>query len=189
MVNEELVEKGISWFRGSIVDATVIETPPGGEQSLVDSEAGWTKKRGQYVYGYKAHISTTKQGLIRKTKSTSADIYDGLVLAPVLDGDETKVYADMAYTSKKNRKLLKDHGIKDGLLHKKPKRKELAEPLKVLNKINARTRAGIERTFAHLKTILGYRKARNKGWGKNQIHLDLLATAYKLKRSLRMAIG
>lgn len=110
-------------------------------------------------------------------------------MAPVLDRDETKVYADMAYTSKNNRKLLKDHAIKDGLLHKKRKRKELTKPLKILNKINARIRAGIERTFAHLKTILGYRKARNKGWDKNQIHLDLLATAYKLKRSLRVAIG
>lgn len=74
-------------------------------------------------YGYKAHIATIKKGLIRKTKSTSADIYDGDVLAPVLDGNETKVYAGKAYASRKNRILLKEHGIKDGLLHKKPKGK------------------------------------------------------------------
>lgn len=193
MVNEELAQKGISWSGGSIVDATVIEsaykTPSGGEQSPIDPEAGWTKKRGKYVYGYKAHISTTKQGLIRKAKSTPADIYDGLVFAPLLDGDETKAYADKAYGSKKNRKLLKEHGIKDGLLHKKPKGKELADPLKLLNKINARIRAGIERTFAHLKTVLGYRTARYKGWDKNQTHLDLLAIAYNLKRIVRLAIG
>lgn len=191
MVNEELIDKGIKWSSGSIVDATVIEsaykTPRGGEQSPVDSEAGWTKKRGKYTYGYKAHISTTKEGLIRKTKSTSADIYDGLVLAPVLDGSETKVYADKAYSSKRNRKLLKEHEIKDGVLHKKPKGKELSPCLMALNKINARIRATVERTFAHLKTIFGYRFARYKGWDKNQIHLDLLAISYNLKRSLRLA--
>lgn len=193
MVNEELIEKGISWSGGSIVDATVIESaykaPPGGEQSPIDSEAGWTKKRGQYTYGYKAHISTTKQGLVRKTKATSADIYDGHVLAPVLDGSETKVYADKAYGSAQNRKLLKDHGIKDGLLHKKPKGKKLEESLTNLNKINARIRSTIERTFAHLKTLFGYRKARYKGWDKNQVHLDLLAISYNLKRSVKLAIG
>jgi len=108
MVNDELSAKGMSWSGGSIVDATVIESayapPAGGEQNPLDSEAGWTKKRGKYTYGYKAHLSTTKSGLIRKTKATSADIYDG---------------ADKAYSSRENRDLLRTHGIKDGILHKK----------------------------------------------------------------------
>jgi IS5 family transposase len=55
-----------------------------GEQSLTDSEAGWTRKRGRYTYGYKAHISTTKNGLIRKAKVTSADIHDSLVFCQLL---------------------------------------------------------------------------------------------------------
>ena len=193
LVNEELSEKGISWTGGSIVDATVIEskseTPSGGEQSLTDPEAGWTRKRGQYTYGYKAHISTTKKGLIRKAKATSADIHDSLVFGQLLDGSETKVYADKAYSSKKHRKLLKDHGIKDGLLHKKPKGKMMDESLKALNKINAGIRSTIERTFAHLKTLFGYREARYKGWKKNQVHLDFLSIAYNLKRSSRLITG
>lgn len=193
LVNEELAEKGISWAGGSIVDATVIEsgcaTPSGGEQSPTDSEAGWTRKRGRYIYGYKAHISTTKNGLIRKAQATSADIHDSLVFGQLLDGDETKVYADKAYSSKQHRKLLKDHGIKDGILHKKPKGKEMQEFLKSLNKINGRIRSTIERTFAHLKTIFGYREARYKGWVKNQVQLDLLSISYNLKRSLRLVTG
>ena len=193
LVNEELAEKGISWAGGSIVDATVIEsgcaTPPGGEQSPTDSEAGWTRKRGRYTYGYKAHISTTKNGLIRKAQATSADIHDSLVFGQLLDGSETKVYADKAYSSKKHRKLLQDHGIKDGILHKKPKGKEMQEFLKSLNKINGRIRSTIERTFAHLKTIFGYREARYKGWAKNQVQLDLLSISYNLKRSLRLVAG
>ena len=84
---------------------------------------------------------------------------------------------------------MKDHGIKDGLLHKKPKGKKLEESLTNLNKINARIRSAIERTFAHLKMLFGYRKARYKGWDKNQVHLDLLAISYNLKRSVKLAIG
>lgn len=193
MVNDELSAKGMSWSGGSIVDATVIESayapPTGGEQNPLDSEAGWTKKRGKYTYGYKAHLSTTKAGLIRKTKATSADVYDGKVLAPVLEGTETKVYADKAYSSKENRNLLRTRGIKDGILHKKPKGKEMSEAVKVLNKINSRIRMGVERTFAHLKTLFGYRKAKYTGWIKNQVHLDLLAIAYNLKRCSRLARG
>lgn len=131
MVNDELTAKGMSWSGGSIVDSTVIESayapPAGGEQNPLDPQAGWTKKRGKYTCGYKAHLSTTKAGLIRKTKATSADIYDGKVLAPVLDGTGIKVYADKAYSSKENRNLLRTHGIKDGILHKKPKGKEMSE--------------------------------------------------------------
>ena len=193
LVNEDLGEKGIQWAGGSIIDATIIEsgfrTPRGGEQSPTDPEAGWTRKRGHYVYGYKAHISTTKTGLIRKTKATSADIHDSLVFESLLDGTETKVYADKAYPSKRRRKLLKDHGIKDGILHKKSKHKALDPLLKKLNWFNGRIRANVERTFAHLKGIFGYRTARYKGWNKNQVHLDLLAISYNLKRSTKLILG
>jgi IS5 family transposase len=193
LVNQELTDKGITFSGGTIVDATVIESayppPSGGQQSSTDPEAGWTKKQGKYIYGYKAHTSTTPEGLIRKTKATSADIHDGLVFGAVLDGTETKVYADKAYPSKDNRKLLFEHRIESGLLYKKPKGKELSGFLKFLNKIHSRIRANIERTFAHLKTLFGYRKARYKGWDKNQVHLDLLAVAYNLKRGFKLAIG
>lgn len=65
----------------------------------------------------------------------------------------------------------------------------MQEFLKSLNKINGRIRSTIERTFAHLKTIFGYREARYKGWAKNQVQLDLLSISYNLKRSLRLVAG
>lgn len=136
------------------MDATVIELayklPQRGTKSC-RLWAGWAKKRRRHIYGYNAHFYPTKQDLIRKTKATSDELYDGSGLTPVLDGREAKVYADKAYNSKKNHRLLKNHGIKDSLLHKKQKGKRLEESLKVLNKINTQIRATIERTFAYLK--------------------------------------
>lgn len=74
-------------------------------------------------------------------------------------------------------------------MHKKPKGKEMSEAVKVLNKLNSRIRMGVERAFAHLKTLFGYRKSKYTGWIKNQVHLDLLAIAYNLKRCSKLAIG
>ncbi len=192
-VNQDLGEKGIEWAGGRIVDATLIESkarpPRGWEQSEVDPEAGWACKNGDYTYGYKGHVSTTKKGLICKTKITSAEVHDSQVLESLLDENTTKVYADKAYPSKARRQHLKDHGIKDGILHKKPKGAPLDPYLKELNKIHSRIRSTVERTFAHLKGIFGARIARYKGWDKNQVHLDLLAIAYNLKRSTRLLPG
>ena len=175
------------------MDATLIKSkarsPRGGEQSEGDPEAGWTCKNGDYTYGYKGHVSTTKQGLICKTKITSAEVHDSQVLESLLDETTTKVYADKAYPSTARRKQLKTYGIKDGILHKKPKGKPLDPHLKTLNKIHSRIRSTVERTFAHLKGIFGLRMARYKGWDKNQVHLDLLAIAYNLKRSTRLLPG
>ncbi len=72
---------------------------------------------------------------------------------------------------------------------KPPRGGELDPHLKALNKIHSRIRSAGERTFAHLKDIFGLRSARYKGWDKNQVHLDLLAIAYNLKRSIRMIPG
>ena len=47
----------------------------------------------------------------------------------------------------------------------------------------------VERFLKNLKTLFGYRKAKYTGWIKNQVHLDLLAIAYNLKRSSRLARG
>jgi Transposase and inactivated derivatives, IS5 family len=193
LVNQDLGEKGIEWAGGRIVDATLIKSkvrpPRGGTQSENDPEAGWTCKNDEYIYGYKGHVSTTKKGLICKTQITSAEVHDSQVLESLLDEETTKVYADKAYPSQARRQRLKDYGIKDGILYKKPKGAELDPYLKALNKIHSRIRGTIERTFAHLKDIFGMRMARYKGWDKNQVHLDLLAIAYNLKRSTRLLPG
>lgn len=193
LINQDLGERGIEWAGGRIVDATLIKSkvkpPRGGEQSEEDPEAGWTCKNDEYTYGYKGHVSTTKKGLICKTKMTSADVHDSQVFESLLDEDTTKAYADKAYPSKDRRQRLKDAGIKDGILYKKPKGKPLDPHLQHLNKIHSRIRSTIERTFAHLKDIFGLRTARYIGWDKNQVHLDLLPIAYNLKRSIRLIPG
>ena len=188
LVLDQLDKKGLLIRRGTMVDATIIRSsckpPSGGEQSEADPEAGWTKKNEEYTYGYKAHIGVDEEsGLVVAAQSTSAEFHDSQVIHHVVTGEEEAVYADKAYDSKKIRQMLRDHGIKDRILRKKPNGKEMSKRQKLLNRMYSKIRCSVERVFAHWKGQHGYVQARYRGWKKNQLHLDLLCVAYNLKRA------
>lgn len=102
----------------------------------------------------------------------------------LVSGEEKAVYADKAYDSKQIRDQLKDNGITDRILRKKPKGKEMSNRQKFMNRAYSKIRCGVERVFAHWKVQHGYVQARYLGWDKNQLHLDLLCMAYNLKRAV-----
>ena len=177
---EQLDQKGLLLRKGTLVDATIIKAdvkpPCGGEQSPIDPEAGWTKKNNTYTYGYKAHIGSDEgSGLVVKAKLTSASFHDSQVFHHTITGEEKAVYADKAYDSKEIADTLSSAGIKNRILRKKPKGKELKPRVKLLNRLYSKIRCGCERVFAHFKGQHGYVRARYRGWDKNQVHLDLYA--------------
>lgn len=188
LVLDQLDKQGFLLRKGTMVDATIIKShckpPCGGEQSEVDPQAGWTKKNDKYTYGYKAHIGVDEgSGVVVNAQTTSAEFHDSQVIHQLVTGEEKAVYADKAYDSKQIRDQLKDHGIKDRILRKKPKGKEMSSRQKLMNRAYSKIRCGVERVFAHWKMQHGYIQARYRGWDKNQLHLDLLCVAYNLKRA------
>lgn len=191
LVNEDLSAHRISLKGGKIVDATVIQSsvraPRGGDTSEKDPEAGWTKKRGEYVHGYKAHIACDSvHGLITATQTTSADIHDSQVFESLLDGDESFVMADKAYESASRRQWLMSQGIEDKLMYKGKRNKPQPRWQIELNKLYSPVRGRIERIFGYMKESMGYRRCRYKGWEKNQAHLDLMSIAYNLNRAVNI---
>jgi IS5 family transposase len=197
LVMKDIESKGIELTAGTIVDASVIKSstrpPRGGEASTTDPEAGWTKKSGDYIHGYKAHVASChKTGLIKRVIATSADVHDSQVFGQLLEEGTPFVTADKAYDSKVNRDLLHQHQIQDGILYRGRANKQQPHWQKHLNKLWSKTRSNIERIFGHLKTIHGLTQTKYKGWVKNQVHLDLLAMAYNMKRAatlLRRSAG
>ncbi len=188
---EDIQAHGIKLSGGTIIDATVVKSstrpPSGGEVSLKDPEAGWTKKGGEYIHGYKGHVSSDSEtGLVKSVIATSADIHDSQVFGQLLDGCEKAVYGDKAYGSKGHRDLLKSHGIKDCLMHKAQKGKKQPQWQIQLNKLWGRTRSGVERIFAHWKGFMGLTQSRYKGWSKLQTHFDLIAMVYNLNRTVSL---
>lgn len=185
---EDIASKGIKLKSGSIIDATVIASgvrpPCGGEVSEKDPEAGWTKKQGKFIYGYKAHVSSDLEtGLIKGVIATSGDVHDGEVFGQLLNGDEPEVYADKAYGSEKNRKALRDNNITDKVMFKAVRNKPQPRWQVDLNKCWGKARGRVERIFGHWKTIMGVGRSRYRGWSRHQVHFDLVAMAYNLNRA------
>ena len=54
--------------------------------------------------------------LIRKIEMTPAHVYDGHMLGQLISGDEDWAFADKAYDSKKNARILRVKGLKNGIL-------------------------------------------------------------------------
>ena len=190
LVLDDLATRGITLKTGAIVDASVIESsvgrPRGGTVNTADPQAGWTKKGGKYHHGFKAHVSCDTQGLVKDVLVTGADVADCLVFGQLLDGSETAVYADKAYGSAKNRKLLADHGIEDHLMYKKQKVKKQPSWQVWLNKLWGRTRTAVERVFGHWKAVLGVRRCRYVGVQKVQDHMTFVALTYNLMRATKL---
>ncbi len=72
----------------------------------VDIEARWVRKGRQYRYGYKKHVLTDEQGLVKALITTPANCADTVVLPDLLEKSElaqgVRVLADKGYCSKKN---------------------------------------------------------------------------------------
>lgn len=190
-VLQDLADQGLTMKGGAIVDATVISSkssrPKGGEVSKTDPEAGWTKKAGTYHHGYKMHACVDEEhGLVQGLEVTSADVHDSLVFGQLLYSDDTRVYADKAYDSQKNRKLLKDHGIEDRILYKGKRGSKQSQWQKQLNKLWNKQRSGVERTFAHLKGQQGLGRCRYFGVDKTKQWATLNAIAYNLSRAIKI---
>ena len=106
------------------------------------------------LFGYKDHISIDREhGFIRNYAVTDASRYDGYELSNVLDKDNTAsdVWADTAYGSKKNRKMLEDRSLKANIHTRKPKGKPMSERARKANSRRSKIRAFVEHPFAHLK--------------------------------------
>lgn len=188
LVNAQLIEKGLIVRSGSIIDATIIEAPSSPKHSgekAQDTDAEWTTKNNKSYYGYKSHVcGDDANNLIDDFEFTPANVHDSNVFEEILPPTTLSASADKAYPTKQRDEYLEKMGIENRILKKAKRNKPLSHEDKALNKANSAYRSSIERIFAHLKTILKYRKTRYIGLAKNRAHFAVLAMAYNLKRTV-----
>jgi IS5 family transposase len=195
MLNMQLEKAGYLLKRTTLVDATLVESSRKRPDHQVakagqapDAEARYTRKGGRRYYGYKAHVSTDgAHHLIWRAKLTAANVCEGKVLGPLIDGRTRAVYADKTYDTKANKAWLAAHGIANGILKKGAHHIKLSVTDQRRNARKARRRSAIERVFAHLKKWQHYGRVRYLGVAKNQLELTLKAVAYNLKRLAKLA--
>lgn len=195
LVNAQIETKGLLLKRGTLIDATVVETAaarPNGEADSVDPDAAFLKRvdKPGSSYGYKAHVAADQDTIfIRTATLTSANVAettvaDDLILA---NRDSGAIYADKAYDTHARRALLARLGIKDGIMHRPNKHHPLTAEQTSHNAALSKIRCRVETVFAVLKRIYGYRRTRYVGLIRNQLQLTLLAICFNLRRMLVLA--
>ena len=85
---------------------------------------------------------------------------------------ELRVKADKGYKSAKNDQILKERNLKNGIMYKKKKGKQLEKWQKKFNKLVSKIPYRIERTFGSIKSWFKSEKARYRGLEKTHAQHD-----------------
>src|SRR3954464_15614826 len=117
------------------------------------------------TFGYKNHIGIDRRhGLIRTWTATNAARHDGAQLANLVSKANTAsdVWADTAYRSKANEKLLANHGLCSHIHRKKPPGRPMPLNVARANGTKSKVRSAVEHVFACQKGTDGPRRSYDR---------------------------
>lgn len=189
-VVRQLRSRGVMLKDGTLVDATIIEAPLGRQReegtSTRDQDASHTYKHKRPYHGYKGHIATDKNGIIKDYRFGTAAEHDTMYFDALTEDEETAIYADSAYRGKEREEKLKQKGIFNGIIHGRVKGQDHVKSTdRRRNRAISKVRAIVEHPFAWMKNM-GYRRTRYRGLIRNAMDFALTAAAYNLKRSFSL---
>lgn len=197
-VNLQLEKKNIIMTQGriNIIDATPIEAAQSGPGKgkdgapTKDAEAGWHVKKNSRgktsaIYGYSVHTGVDEDGFIHRQTVTPGNVHDSQELGTLLLGDETRLYADAAYSSKETQEKLQRFGIEDHVQRKGYRNHPLSEADKTRNKEIGVTRGGGERPFAQYKRVYNLARTRVMGLAKNRTFYGIAAIAHNIQKGAK----
>lgn len=210
-INKQLEELGIKISKAdkAIVDATIIESSArpnkmieiaqdreedeeimveeGKIKESADNDARWLKKGNKSYFGYKAFVATdNKGGFITKAYATPANRAEVSELMNITEHIKkgVRVLADKGYASQSNREMLKDRGLKDGIMYKTTKNSTLSNLQKIFNKLVSKTRFIVEQTFGTLKRKFCFQRASYRGVHKVTGQLIFKSICFNLLKAL-----
>jgi len=196
LINRFIEAEGLFVKKGTLVDATIIEssnkplshkkreelekTP----SSQIDTDAHSTAKRKKHYFGYKGHIGTDMESnLIRKKSFTSAQPHDSKILDQLLSGDEQAVFGDSAYSKKEDKQKARKQGVYYGILDKGTRKRKLSSKQKKNNKKKSKIRTKVEHPFAFIKERLNYKKTVAKTIERNALRFTMNCILYNIFRA------
>lgn len=210
-INRQIESKGIlvKKSNGAILDATIIESsrrpkkvveimPEDRKEEETDmspiitysddTDAAWIKKGKRAYYGFKAHISVdAKEGYVLGGHVTPANTSDTTELEQLIEEadipDGSFVFADKGYASEKNRGVLINKKLKDGIMNKASRNKPLTSLQAGFNKLISSIRYKIERTIGTLKRGYDFSRMRYTGLRKGNMEFKLNAMAFNMKKA------
>lgn len=172
---EKLREASLMVKDGSIVDASIVETPrqrnTREENKQVrqgqipedwkdnphklcqkDTDAEWTKKNGITYFGYKNHVKIDNGSkLIDQYVITPAATHDSEVLEDLLDETDRglPLWGDSAYTGKRCQHVIDSAEMESHVNEKGNRHKKLTDKQREKNNEKSRTRARVEHVFGY----------------------------------------
>jgi IS5 family transposase len=184
-----LEEKRLLLKSGTIVDATIISAPSSTKNAAQerDPQMHQARKNGQWYFGMKVHVGTSKQGLAHSVATGPANESDIKRLDDLLHGEEDELYGDQAYWSEDHRQHCRHAGIRYRVNRRPNGTQPLSEYQKTINRSRSRRRARGEFAFHVVKRLWGFAKVRYRGLHKNTVRvlaLFALANLYLVRRRL-----
>jgi transposase, IS5 family len=189
-VGKHLQAQGMKISTGTIVDATIINAPSStkNKDKQRDPEMRQTKKGKQWYFGMKAHVGVdSRTKLIHTVVATAANVHDSQVLSDLLQGAETRVWGDSAYTGQRD--VLRQCAPQaQDFPHKKARRhRALTGKQRATNRTKSKVRAKVEHSIGVIKRVFGFAKVRYRGLAKNAQRLFVtcaLANLFMARRHL-----
>jgi IS5 family transposase len=193
-INARLVEcwdtAGVMVKKGTLVDATFIESPKGGRGAdgtpTRDPEAAYAAKAGKPHFGYKAHIAADRSGIITGLEVTHANVHDGKCIDALTTQEKVAVYADSCYHQRERRELLRARGVIDGIMYQRRRgQAELTPEQRAWNAMVIPIRVTIEHVLGRLKQMIGP-KTRFRGRAANRTRLHLAVIAANMRQGVHL---
>ncbi len=193
-INAHLAAEGLTYRKGSIVDASIIEAPTSTKNQAGerDPEMHQTKKGNQWHFGMKMHIAVDDVfGLVHSLSTTAANQHDITEVANLLHGDEERVWSDAGYVGVEKRSEHENRDVEWWTAMRPGARRRLESDSAAadIEHGKASIRAKVEHPFRYVKRVFGYNKVRYRFLKKNTERIAVLLGLANLMISSRYAAG
>lgn len=154
-----------------------------------DPDARWFKKGKRCYFGYKGFMLVdSEDGFIDRVHVESANEAEVDKLEKLVPFIKAKrLYADKGYDSLGNRRLLRENGIKDGIMYKCYKSRDVGY-CKLINKIISRHRFIVEQGFGTLKRRFQFSRSSYITKVKVEAQFRLKAMCFNLLKAVNKLI-
>ena len=179
-VKNSMIKNNLILNEGTLVDATLIHSSEPKKRKdengktisnkANDEDASYTSKRGRKHHGYKIHIATDTNSIIKEVITTTAKTHDSLQF-------------DSGYMSQERKRTLRSKGIFNGITERRVRGQSKLRTKQSKNNTKfSKVRALVELPFAFIKKLMKYTETKYLGLHKNSQHVFLIAAAYNLRR-------
>ena len=158
-------------------------------KSHKDTDARWTKKRGENHYGYKNHVKADKKAkLIEKCHTTDASVHDSNVIKPLMEEKDKgqDLFLDAGYESRED--TVKECGMNPIICEKGHRNSPLTDGQKRNYRIKSRDRCRVEHIFGFVEGAVNGSLVRGIGMMRAKAANALTNPVYNISRYVQTNI-